>query len=43
MMQLPAPVNDTVAPLIVHAPAVEPASMLNVTGLPEAQPIAVTV
>jgi hypothetical protein len=39
----PAPVNDTLAALIVHAPAALLESMLNVTAFPDAPPLAVTV
>jgi hypothetical protein len=42
-VQVPGPANETVPPLIEHAPAVLAESMLNVTGLPDAPPVAAGV
>ena len=43
MTQVPAPVKLTTTPAMEQAPAVEEASMLNVTGLPDVPPAARTV
>jgi hypothetical protein len=41
--QVPTPVKLTTGPVAEQAPAVEEESIENVTGFPEAPPVAVTV